>query len=64
MLEITQKSLFTLYHSELAWVEQSKVGTNAHNLLKNSVIYPFGRGFSLPQPISDCVSCLVVRHIW
>ena len=39
-LEITQKSLFTLHHSELAWMEQSQAGINAHNLFLNSVIYP------------------------
>ena len=33
MLEITRKSLFTLYHSELAWMKQSEAGINAHNLL-------------------------------
>ena len=27
-------------------MEQSEAGTNAHNLLQNSVIYPFGLGFS------------------
>ena len=32
--------------------------------LKNSVIYSFGLGFSLPQLISDCVSCLVIHNIW
>ena len=32
-LEITQKSLFSLYHSELAWMEQSEAGITAHNLL-------------------------------
>ena len=31
--KITRKSLFTLYHSELAWMEQSQAGINAHNLL-------------------------------
>ena len=43
-------------------MEQSEAGINAHNLLQNSVIYPFGLGFSLPQPISYCVSCLVVHN--
>ena len=32
-LEITQKSLFTLYYSNLAWMEQSEAGINAHSLL-------------------------------
>ena len=49
-LEITQKSLFTLYHSELAWMEQSEPGINAHNVLQNSVIYRLGLGFSPLQP--------------
>ena len=49
---------------ELAWMEQSQAGINAHNLLRNSVIYHFGIGFSLPLPISDCVSCLVMQNIW
>ena len=48
---------------ELAWMEQSQAGINAHNLLKNSVIYPLGIGFSLPQPISDCVSCFVMHNV-
>ena len=28
--EITRKSLFTLHHSELAWMEQSEASINAH----------------------------------
>ena len=32
-LEITRKSLFSLHHSELACMEQSQAGTDAHNLL-------------------------------
>ena len=33
MKHFTQKSLFTLYHSELAWMDQSQAGINAHNVL-------------------------------
>ena len=32
-LEIIQKRLFSLYHSELSWMEQSQAGITAHNLL-------------------------------
>ena len=32
-LEITRKSLLTLHHSELAWMEQSQAGINDHKLL-------------------------------
>ena len=60
---ITRKSLLTLYHFELAWMEHSEAGINVHTLFYNSVIYLFGLGFSLPQPISDCVSCLVTHKI-
>ena len=45
-------------------MKQSQAGINAYNLLSNSVIYRFSLGFSLLQPISDCVSCLVIHKIW
>ena len=45
-LEITRKSLLILYHSELAWVEQSQAGINAHKFLKKLSHLPFGLGFT------------------
>ena len=41
-------------------MEQIQAGNNAHKLLQSSVIYPLGLGFSPLQPISDCVSYLVI----
>ena len=32
-LKLLKNTLFNLYHSELAWMEQSQAGINARNLL-------------------------------
>ena len=47
----------------LSWLGWSKVKGALMLIIYsiiNSFIDPFGLGFSLPQPISDCVSCLVI----
>ena len=64
-LEITQKSLFTLHHSELAWMELSQAGINGiiyHNLFQNSVIYPLGLGFSPLQPATHLWLCFLFGY--